>query len=169
MIRYVNFQFRTAIPAWIALLCTMGAFLAVHGDSELPDWWWRAVAYISATHAVLFRLRLTRIRFVSTVRQFDEAPPRPVPYGTWSTDYWGPFHRPRSPFVVRALVLMALVLPLCLLWEPYPMLGLLWVTLEWTSLGLIASRWEFESRALLWLGRQGRDPEEYYYTTVSPR
>jgi hypothetical protein len=169
VIRYINHEFRAAVPAWIAVVCAMGVFLAVRGNAGLPDWWWRTVSLIVAVQALWLRLRGTRLRFFSTARYFDEALPRPVPYGTWSTDHWGVFHRPRSPFAVRPLVLMALVLPLSLFWEPYPILGLLWVALDWTSLGLVAARWEFENRALLWLGRQGRDPAEYYYTPVSPR
>lgn len=170
MIRYVHYEFRMAIAAWAALALTTGVVLGVRGPSSLPDTWWSSMAVFAVVMVLWVPLRASRIKGFGLVRELEKAEPRTEPYGTWPTDGFSLLQRRLLRGVlVLALVLVALVLPVSLWWEPWLIVGQLLLALDWTGHGLVAARWERRRGVLLWMGRQGRDPSEYYYTPVSSR
>jgi hypothetical protein len=162
-----------AIAAWAALVFTMGVFVGVRGLSSWPEAWWSSMAVIAGVLVLWIPLRASRLKWFSMVRELETAEPREVPYGTWSTDHWS-LLRTTHPGILRAMYvlyisLMVPVLAVSILWEPYLVGVQLWLALDWTGRGLVAARWERRQGVLLWLGRKGRAPSEYYYTPVSPR
>ncbi|MEU6348961.1 hypothetical protein ABZ896_06505 [Streptomyces sp. NPDC047072] len=170
MIRYVHHELRMAIAAWCALAITTAVVFAVRGSSLLRESWWDTFGMVAAVLVLCLALRATRVPVLGMVRELETALPRHVPYGYWPTDRFTllqpQFHGAMLAFAAAPV---AVVLPVSLLWEPYLIAGLLYMFLDPLSRGLVGARHERRHGVLLWLGRKGRDPAEYYYTPVTPR
>lgn len=169
MIRYVHHEFRMAIAAWFALIVTAGVAFGVRGPSTLREDWWDVLGIVTGVLVLFCALRATRIPVLGLVPELETAPLRRVPYDHWSTDRWTLLQpQMRKSTVIGALAPVAVLLPVSLLWEPYVVVGLVYWAVDPSVRGSVAARHERRYGVLLWLGRKGRDPSEYYYTPVSP-
>lgn len=168
MIRYVHFEFRLAIIAAAAVAVTLTVVFAVHGFSVLPEYWGRVVAVIFGFAGLWVFLRASRIPVFSLALLFDEAVPRIDPYGIYPMRVRLFRRTTWAPSLVLFLGLVALVLPVSLLWRLDLIAGPLWLTADWTSKGLAATHWEYQHGVRLWQGHDRTHPDRFSYTPATP-
>jgi hypothetical protein len=114
---------------------------------------------------VLFTLlKATRIKWLGEVRDFDAATPVDPETVLPTEEFW-----PSRPIIWGFLpVLLVPTLVMALAWEPWVVLILLWLALDWTAKAARIVHWERKNRYVLWRGGVRSRPWELSYSPVRP-